>query len=100
MITGALEKSDMGGEGLESGGSRWRRVFEDARFEPRAESSEGVPAWPFHGRASRHNEQQGKRMLVLEGQPGAQRGSEVRGLVRVLWSWVRNLNFTPSERGR
>lgn len=31
---------------------------------------------------------------------GAQRGSEVRGLGRVLWSWVRNLNFTPSERGR
>lgn len=56
------------------------KVFEDARFEQRAESSEGVPTCPFHGRASRHKEQQGKRMLVLEGQPGGQSGWSSEGL--------------------
>lgn len=97
---------------MESSGSRWQGRPSGMRHWSRAESREGVPTWPFHGRAFRCEEQQvrGLRQECARAGGAAPRpewpehckqgGPEVRGLLRATRSLVRNLTFTSHERGR
>lgn len=86
------------------------KAFRNAALEQRAESCEGVPTWPFHGRAFRCEEQQGLRQECAHAGGAAPRreqlehckqgAPEVRGLLRSTRSLVRNLTFTSHKRGR
>lgn len=51
-------REELNRERMESGQQRAGMFFKNIIFEQRAESSEGVPTWPFRGRACRYKEQQ------------------------------------------